>query len=214
MYSQGAEIMPQTIALVNPKGGSGKTTMAIHLAAVAHRDGRQTTLLDTDPQGSALDWSRRTPDGYDGPRVEKLGHGRTLAAAVGQTDAEVVVIDAPARLDDHTGRVLSNADLALVPVRPSGLDLWGAAEFLDVLEDHVGRGLEAAFAASQKDVRSTLSDELDAALSQLDLPLLSGLSLRVSYARSVGNGETVLDGYDSDAAAEVRDLYTEAKKLA
>lgn len=61
--------MPQTIALVNPKGGSGKTTMAIHLAAVAHRDGHQTTLLDTDPQGSALDWSRRTPDGYDGPRV-------------------------------------------------------------------------------------------------------------------------------------------------
>jgi ATPases involved in chromosome partitioning len=206
--------MPYTVALVNPKGGSGKTTMAIHLAAAAHRDGSQTTLLDTDPQGSALDWSRRAPDGYDSPQVERLGDGRTLAAAIGQTGAEVVVIDSPARLDNHTGRILSNADLALVPVRPSGLDLWGAAEFSGVLEDHMGQGLEAAFAASQKDVRSVLSDELDAAVSQLDLPLLSGLSLRVSYARSVGNGETVLDGYDSDAAAEVRKLHTEVRKLA
>jgi chromosome partitioning protein len=205
--------MSEVIASVNPKGGVGKTTLAIHLAAAAHRDGRETTLLDTDPQGSVLDWHRRTPDKYDGPKVESLERDRTLAIAIGQTGSDVVIIDAPARLDEQTGRVLSNADLALVPVRPSGLDLWGTAEFLDVLTDHVDRGLEAAFVGSQRDVRTSLSDQLDAALSQLGLCLLEGLTLRVAYARSLSEGQTVLDGYDSTAAEEVRALYSDSLDL-
>ena len=201
--------MAHTIAAVNPKGGTGKTTVAIHVAAAAHRDGHQTTLLDTDPQGSALDWYRRTPDGYDGPTVEPVKRGRTVAAALSQTEGDTTIIDAPARLDDHTGRVLSNADLALVPVRPSGLDLWGTAEFLSVLNDHVERGLTAAFVGSQRDVRTSLSDELDAALSELGLPMLDGLTLRVSYVRSLSDGQTVLDGYDSTAAKEVQALWND-----
>lgn len=205
--------MPDTIAAVNPKGGSGKTTIAVHLAVAACRDGKSTALLDADPQGSVLDWSRRTPDGYDGPDVQGVGPRRTLAAAIGQTEASVVVIDAPARLDERTGRVLSNADLALVPVRPSGLDLWGTAEFLDVLQDHVDRGLAATFVGAQRDVRTTLSDELEAALSQLGLPLLEGFTLRVSYARSMTEGQTVLDGSDETAAGEVQALYADALDL-
>lgn len=204
--------MPWTIASVNPKGGTGKTTVAVHLAVAAHRDGHSTTLLDTDPQGSALDWHRRTPDGYDGPDVQPV-EDRTLAAAVGQTESDAVVIDAPARLDEQTGRVLTNADLALVPVRPSGLDLWGTAEFLDVLTGHVERGLTAAFVGSQRDVRTSLSDQLDAALSQLGLSLLDGLTLRVSYARSMSDGQTVLDGYDATAAEEVQTLHADAVDL-
>jgi chromosome partitioning protein len=205
--------VPDTIALVNPKGGTGKTTIAVHLAVAVHRDGRRTALVDADPQGSALDWSRRTPKGYDGPDVQALGRKRTLSAAVGQAGGDAVIIDAPARLDTQTGRVLTNADLALVPVRPSGLDLWGTAEFLDVLQDHVERGLSAAFVASQADVRTSLSDQLEDALSGLGLPLLDGLTLRVSYARSLSEGQTVLDGGDTTAAGEVRALYNDVTGL-
>lgn len=205
--------MPITVALVNPKGGSGKTTIAVHLAMAAHRDEQATTLLDADPQGSASDWHHRTPEGYDGPDVQTLGRERTLSAAVGQAGGDAVIIDAPARLDTQTGRVLTNADLALVPVRPSGLDLWGTAEFLDVLQNHVERGLTAAFVGSQRDVRTSLSDELDAALSGLGLPILGGLTLRVAYARSIADGQTVLDGYDATAAEEVQDLYSDVGAL-
>ena len=205
--------MPNSVALVNPKGGSGKTTIAVHLAVTAHRDEQRTTLLDADPQGSASDWHHRTPEGYDGPDVQTLGRERTLSAAVGQAGGDAVIIDAPARLDTQTGRVLTNADLALVPVRPSGLDLWGTAEFLDVLQDHVERGLAAAFVGSQRDVRTSLSDELDAALSGLGLPILDGLTLRVAYARSIADGQTVLDGYDATAAEEVQDLYSDVGAL-
>ena len=205
--------MSKTIATVNPKGGAGKTTVAVHLAVAAHRAGQSTTLLDADPQGSALDWDRRTPEGYDGPEVEKLGRDRTLAVAIGQAGSDVIVIDSPARLDEQTGRVLANSDLALVPVRPSGLDLWGTAEFLEVLREHMGRGLKAAFVGAQRDVRTSLSDELSETLAQLDPPLLEGLSLRVSYARSISEGKTVLDGSDSTAASEVETLYSDAAGL-
>jgi len=205
--------MAYTIASVNPKGGTGKTTIAVHLAVAAHRNGRPATLLDADPQGSALDWYRRTPGGYDGPEVQRFGRDRTPAAAIGQTESEIVVIDSPARLDEKTGRVLSNSDLALVPVRPSGLDLWGTAEFLDVLHEHTDQGLEAAFVGTQRDVRTSLSGELDEALSELGLPLLDGLTLRVSYARSMSEGKTVLDGSDTTAANEVETLYADIEEL-
>ena len=118
-----------------------------------------------------------------------------------------MIIDASARLDTQTGRVLANAYLALAPIRPSGLDLWGTAEFLDVLRDQVERGLAAAFVGSQGDVRTSLSDELDAALSGLGLPILGGLTLRIAYARSIADGQMVLDGYEATAAEEVQDLY-------
>jgi chromosome partitioning protein len=125
------------------------------------------------------------------------------------------VIDSPARLDDRTGAVLSVSDIALVPVRPSALDLWGTAEFLELVNEHVERaGLLAAFVASQKDVRTTLSDELSGELARQGLPLLDGLASRVAYARSMSEGRTVLDGYDSTAAGEVRTLLRDVGKIA
>lgn len=204
---------PLVLSTVNPKGGTGKSTVAVHLAVAAHRDGYEVTLFDTDPQGSAWDWHRRAPDGYDGPHVEKVGQKRTLAAAIGQTDAQMIVIDSPARLNERSDRVLTNADLALVPVRPSGVDLWATAEFLEILNEHVEEGLTAAFVGSQKDVRTTLSDELTDVLSRQGLPLLDGLAFRVAYARSMSEGQTVLDGYDSKAASEVRTLLQDVSDL-
>ena len=205
--------MPHTVAAVNPKGGTGKTTIAVHIAVAAHRDGHEVALVDADPQGSALDWHRRTPDDYGGPAVKRIDAGTAVSSALEGIGGDVIVLDAPARLDDRTGRILSSSDLALVPVRPSGLDLWGTAEFLDVLNDHVGRHLSGAFVASQADVRTSLSDELEGALSGLGLPLLDGLTLRVSYARSLSEGRTVLDGDDATAADEVRALWNDVQDL-
>ncbi|WP_118841628.1 AAA family ATPase [Salinibacter ruber] len=203
--------MPLTLACVNPKGGSGKTTIAVHLGVVAHRSGYSAKIVDADPQGSVVDWSRRTPEGYDGPPVEHVRTEDSLTPHV--EGAEVVVVDSPARLDERTGAVLSVADLALVPVRPSGLDLWGTAEFLDVLADHTGAGLQAAFIASQRDVRTSLSEELEEVLAGRGLPLLDGFTFRVAYARSLSEGRTVLDGSDDTAREEVHQLLRDVGEL-
>ena len=204
--------MPLTISTVNPKGGAGKTTVAIHLAVASHRSGYPTKLVDADPQGSALDWRKRTAEGYDGPPVEHVRTSDSLTPHV--SGADVVVVDSPARLDERTGAVLSVSDLALVPVRPSGLDLWGTAEFLDMLHEHLETtGLKGAFVASQRDVRTTLSEELERVLSREELPLFDGFTSRVAYARSLSQGETVLDGYDDTAAREVRTLLEDVGNL-
>jgi chromosome partitioning protein len=206
--------VPLVLGIVNPKGGTGKTTVAVHLGVAAHRSGYDTTLLDTDPQASVWDWHRRSPDEYDGPTVERVGKDRTIAAAVQQAGTDVVVVDSPARLDERTGRVLSASDLALVPVRPSGLDLWGTVEFVDVLKRRVeDGGLTGAFVRSQADVRTSLSDNLTEAMKRLGLPLLDGLTLRVAYARSMTEGRTVLDAGDTTAAGEVRALLSDAADL-
>jgi chromosome partitioning protein len=67
--------------------------------------------------------------------------------------------------------------------------------------------------ASQRDVRTTLSDELEDVLSRQGLPLLDGLTSRVAYARSMSEGETVLDGYDTKAKAEVEALLKDVGRI-
>ena len=205
--------MPQLVfSVVNPKGGVGKTTIAAHLATAAHRNGYRTALLDADPQGSVWDWRKRNPDGYNGPTVQRVPESDSLTGAV-PSGVDVAVVDSPARLDERTGASLTVADCALVPVRPSALDLWGTQEFLGVLQGHVSDGLTAAFVGSQRDVRTTLSDELADVLSDLDLPMLDGFTMRVAYTRSMAQGETVLDGYDDTAASEVNALLEDAGGL-
>lgn len=205
--------MPLTVGIVNPKGGVGKSTIAVHLAVAAHRAGYSTTLLDTDPQASVLDWHRRSPDEYDGPTVETTQKGERTAEKI-PDGRDVVVIDSPARLDERTGAVLSVSDLALVPVRPSGLDLWGTTEFLDVLKERMNKSaLTGAFVGSQRDVRTNLSDELTSVLSELGLPLLDGFTMRVAYARSMSEGKTVLDTSDRTATEEVKALLKDIGRV-
>lgn len=203
---------PLTISTVNPKGGTGKSTIAVHLAVAACREGYSVRLVDTDPQGTALDWSRHNPDGYSGPAVRHVPEDERVAPAI--SGAEVVVVDSPARLDERTGAVLAVSDIALVPVRPSGLDLWGTEEFLEELNTYTeAAGLLAAFVGSQRDVRTTLSDELTEVLSRQGYPFFGGLTSRVAYARSMSEGRTVLDGYDPAAAEEVTGLLKDVGRL-
>ena len=224
------------IALVNPKGGTGKTTIAIHTAVAAHREGYHTMLVDTDPQGSVQDWHRlaASEDRYEEIPVVSATDPGTLQRDIEQSieqsvhkesiqdvSPEVVVVDGAARLEGMTGAVLSVADLALIPVQPSGLDLWGTMEAAELVGDHVQQGLRAAYVASRRDVRTSLSQEvLDVLRSnEADAPgadpldVLEGTTHRVSYARALSQGRTVFDTSDTTAQNEVRALMADVARL-
>lgn len=205
------------VAVQNPKGGCGKTTIAVNLARAVQLDGHETVILDTDTQGSARDWRARSPSDYDGPRVERATNAAKLDVLVERfgSGADVVVIDGSARLGKHTGAVAAVADVLLIPVQPSALDLWGTVEFMDTVETAAEEGaIRPAFVASRRDPRTNLAKQINDVLDVYDFPVLHGTAQRVAYAYAVQDGRTVLDGYDDKAADEVRQILQETAQIA
>ena len=126
------------VALLNQRGGVGKTTLALHLSGQWARKGKRITLIDADPQGSALDWSQqRTREGL--PRLfGVIGLARdTLHREAPELarDADHIVIDGPPRVAGRMRSALLAADLVLIPVQPSPLDGWASAEMLALLAE-------------------------------------------------------------------------------
>lgn len=112
-----------TIAIVSQKGGSGKTTLAVNLAAAAEAAGQVALIIDTDPQATATQWgawrSDRAPEVIDSapPRIQ-----HKIAAAKAQ-GATFIVLDTPPHADSTASRAVEAADLVLIPCRPSAFDL-------------------------------------------------------------------------------------------
>ncbi|MCS3937328.1 chromosome partitioning protein [Salinibacter ruber] len=205
--------MKSVIGVTNPKGGVSKTTLSVHLAHVAWMEGDDVALVDTDPQGSALDWSRSRPDEQNGPTVIHEDDPALLPAKVQGLDHDVVVLDAPAQLQKMTGKILSLSDLCLVPLEPSALDIWGTEEFRALLEEKANEGTTVALVVARRDPRSTLGGQLFSLAEDYPFEILDGVCQRVAYKRSMAKGETVLEGDDAKAKNEVRELLMDVAQL-
>jgi chromosome partitioning protein len=204
------------VGVTNSKGGTGKSTIATHLACCALEDGITVSIVDTDAQGSVKDWASIRPDDLEAPDVVYEDDPYALHVTIERLRSEFVVVDSPAGLSEITGEVLGLSDLALVPVVPSVLDLWGVAEFEKVLEEQAAKGLEVAFITSKYDHASTLSDELRNFLRK-EYPehvhLETGICDRVAYKRQMAKGQTVLEGNDWKAKNEILEVYHDIEEL-
>lgn len=111
------------IALIAQKGGVGKTTVAVNLAVAMQASGLKTTLIDLDPQESAVIWADRRQNEF--PHVEflterKLPDGLKGAEAHGFS---IAIIDTPPAAGPQAYTAAQSADLVLIPCRPSLVDL-------------------------------------------------------------------------------------------
>lgn len=195
-----------TVAVLNEKGGSGKTTIATNLASAWQRDAYRVLLVDVDPQATALDWSAF---GDTDVTVVTIGRGNLDRDLRRVSDSfDLAVIDGAPRMTKLTAASVHVSDLVLIPVRPSAPDIWSAETVVDVCEQ---QETPAAFVVSSAVVGTTLSDVADDALSTFGIPVLSARThQRVAYARAIGRGASVLDlGGATKAAAEIRDLADE-----
>lgn len=208
------------IALLNQKGGVGKTTLALNLAGAWARQGMRVTLIDADPQGSALDWSQqRAREGL--PRLfGVLGLARdTLHREAPELarDADIIIIDGPPRVAALMRSALLASDLVLIPVQPSPLDGWASAEMLAlVTEARIYRPeLAARFVLNRCDARTVLARETVETLADHDPPALAtAIGQRVAFAAAVQSGRLVSElDEDTPAAREIAALADEIDRL-
>lgn len=115
----------KVIALISQKGGVGKTTLTINLAAAAHRDGRQVVIADTDPQQSTYEWYKGRKDEHPLPYVTQVfadSVGDVIETAK-RNDADFVFIDTSPNSTEDSLAIADRADLVVVPCAPSFIDL-------------------------------------------------------------------------------------------
>jgi len=199
------------IGLLNRKGGVGKTTIAVNVAATLAVAGVRVLLVDADPQASALSWSSlRERD----PLFAVVGMARpTLHREIPAiaTKFDVVIIDGGPGVNDLGRAAILASDLALVPVQPSPYDVWAAVETVQQIREarQFRPGLKAAFIVNRKVANSTVCRQAMVTLAQFeDLPVLAAaLNQRVIYAESAAHGLAVIEvAPHSEAAREMGNL--------
>jgi chromosome partitioning protein len=203
------------IAVANQKGGTGKTTVALNLAAGLHRRG-STLVLDADPQASISQWAAMRDAAGHLPAVEAVAQDAVPARiARGTRGHRYVVIDCPPTLQTATvGDVLESVDVLLVPIQPSPVDLWASVDITAAVRDARRRNprLKAFVVLNQLDSRNALSRSMHEALAELEFPTLrAGFARRAAYRSAAVEGTSVYGlGHRGKAAArEVEALIEE-----
>jgi chromosome partitioning protein len=198
--------MAYVIAVLNQKGGVAKSTLSTNLSTAYARRGRKTLLADADTQGTARNWRGFGPEPVPGKAFPDVVGADTVESIDTLTGDEitgafdVVVIDGPPGVTEGPGEVtvtaLKAADLVLLPVRPSGADLWATsdlAELVTTRQDATGAP-DAAFVVTQADARTNVAKEISGALEELGIPALNArCGFRVDYTKALGKGVAVED---------------------
>lgn len=204
------------IAVLNQKGGAGKTTIATHLARALQISGADVLLIDSDPQGSARDWAAVREEqplsvvGIDRPTIER--DLKNIARK------DFVVIDGAPQAADLAVSAIKAANFILIPVQPSPYDIWATADLVDLVKQRIevtdGK-LRAAFVVSRAIKGTKIGSEITEALNGYGLPVLATrITQRVGYPGSAAAGSTVLDlEPDSEAAREIIALADEIKQI-
>jgi chromosome partitioning protein len=199
--------------VINPKGGSGKTTVATNLASYFAAKNVPTTLLDYDPQGSSLNWLKTRP--LQAPRIhgangapQKTGL-RTVQMHV-PLNTEQLIIDAPAGASGTLlHEMLIRAHSILIPVAPSAIDIHATANFIrDLLLKGMIRQRNIRLAACANRVRSSMPvyQPLERFLASLNLPMLGRVMDSDLYVKSAEAGMGVFEMEFAQSAAERQQL--------
>lgn len=179
--------------LTNSKGGVGKTTIAVHLAAWLVKKKRNVVFIDADPQSSASQWIQELSLPIQLEQISDPANVVKRVAALA-VEADDIVIDGPAGLSATTRAIMLRADRVFLPCGPSILDLRAASKAVQLLHEaqKSRKGPpKGTLIPNKLQKRGRLSKEMLGAAKKLGIPLVAGLSQRQSFADAAGQAKVV-----------------------
>lgn len=212
----------KVITVCNQKGGAGKTTVSMQLAASLARRGLRLLVVDADPQATATRWAASAPDErpFPAPVVGLSVAGGKVHREIAKfvRDYDVILVDCPPAADNPlTQSALLVSDLALVPLLPSPLDLWASVGIREVIANvqTINEELQARLLVNGLQPNTTLAREALEVLDTFGLPRLNTpLHLRTAYRQAAVFGGSVFDlDPKGPAAREVEALCVAVQEL-
>lgn len=216
--------MATVVTIAQQKGGAGKTSLAAHLATTwAHegpadagdaRRGR-VTLIDLDPQQSLATWFRLREELHGADeriRLRSVGSFR-IAAEIekARKDSDLIVIDSPPHAEDAARAGIRLADLVIVPLQLSPMDIWAARPTFELIAKEKRKAL---FVFNRVPRRARMAENIAEALKRENLPIANAaLGNRIAFASSLMRGQGIVESDPrSTAAEEMRQLALEVMR--
>lgn len=206
--------MAHVITIAQQKGGAGKTTLAVNLAVAFARQNKRVAILDTDPQGSLGRWFMARRDLLEEPGLEfgtASAWGVSYECEKLSKTNDIVIIDTPPKVDSDLKPALREADLILVPVGSSHVDLWATDGVVDLA---IRVGKRCVIVLNRVKSGTRLANEVATAASEISADVATAsFGQRVVYAETLGLGRAVPEAGKSVASAEVEALAAEVLSL-
>ncbi|MEM6468708.1 MAG: ParA family protein [Planctomycetota bacterium] len=202
------------IAVANTKGGVGKSTTAVHLAAWLYEQGHSVMLADCDTQHSSSEWIKEACPGVETVLLDKPNDILNELPSLAQ-EVDYVVADGPGSQTETSRALLLRADLAVIPCKASLLETRALAKATEVIrqaQDIRGGVPKAVIVLSMVGKRYRLTKDMVEAAKALNLPMASTpLVLRQIYADAPGQGQVVwqMGSRATDASVEAKRLFAE-----
>ena len=203
------------ISFLNQKGGVGKTTLSVNVAACLARQGHRVLLIDADKQGSATTWASLRADApfqvVSMARANMARDALKLAA-----DYTHTVIDGPPHAEEIARSCIVASDFVALPIEPSGLSTWASDLTVRQIEEaqEFKPSLKCGFVVSRKIGKTVIGRDIRNMASEAGLPILKcEIEQRVAFAESLTMGQTIFEwAGGTTAAQEIEQLTKEIER--
>lgn len=202
------------VSVTSLKGGVGKSTISQNIAVCFAHMGYRTAIIDADTNDSSERWSGLREEEYPSVTVVSIKDAKALQKNIKSLheDYEMIVIDGTPSMDKLVSTIMLLGDIVLIPIRPSGMDIWATEKFLEKYEDAkvLKEDIPAYFVLNQFNDRNLFSKESKDVLADLEIGMMkSTIKSRQAYVEAVVQGMGVYEYKDAKAKEEVISLANE-----